>query len=311
MGENHLQERVMQSLSRLIGSDEAVSKWLQEVLDLEYSTARRKFTGHIKISLEQYEKIIQAAPIVLAETSGRLLGENTFLTTYSGFRNRQEVNEYLHTIIKRFEEALKHKARLKYVARDLPLFFFLAERRLAEFKISLWSHQLGDKGLMSLDIETMSLCREVYRLYCHLPSVEVWNHQVLTNQPRMIDWFCDLKRINSSYRQQLYDALTDQLSAYKAWSETGQKNGHGAIELLFTDFITMNNGGLLELEKSSYLMTAISSVNFVTFTDPRLCKRFTEEFEQHRAYATSVSRHNALARERSFEKLFSELNAEP
>ena len=307
MGANLFQVRIMESLSDRIGTSETVSKWLVETLDIEYSTARRKFNGDIKISLGQFEKIVERAPFVLSDTLKVVLGENTFITNYSSFRNKREVDDYLRTIIKRFETALKHKAQLKYVARDLPLFFFLADRRLAEFKISLWSHQLGDNGLMHLDIETYALCKEVHRLYKHLESVEVWNRHMLHNQAKMINWFCGLKRINEDYRQGLFEAMEEQLGVYKQWTELGRKDNQGFIDLLFTDFITMNNGGLIEAEGLQYLMTAISSVNFVTFNEAVLCTNFTDEFEQHRSYAISVSCHNALEREKSFDLLLAEL----
>ena len=307
MGEKLFQARIMDSLGGRLGASEVVSKWLVETLDIEYSTARRKFNGDIKISLGQFEKIVQRAPYVLADTIKLILGENTFITTYSSFRNKREVDDYLRAIIKRFESALKHKAQLKYVARDLPLFFFLADRRLAEFKISLWSHQLGDNGLMHLDIETFALCKEVHRLYKHLESVEVWNRNMLHNQAKMINWFCGLKRINETYRKGLFEAMEEQIVVYKQWSEAGRKDNAGFIDLLFTDFITMNNGGLIEAEGLQYLMTAISSVNFVTFNDAVLCTNFIDEFEQHRSYAISVSCHNALEREKCFDLLLDEL----
>lgn len=309
MGEGQFQAKIMQALTLHIGSGEMVCKWLQRVLDLEYSTARRKYKGDIKISLAQFDKIVKGAPYVLTVALDSVLSQNTFLTTYSSFRDKREVIAYLKVIIKRFEKGLAHKACLRYVARDLPLFFFLADRRLAEFKISIWSHQLGDKGLMKMDIETYSLCKEVHRLYMHLESIEVWSKSVLSKQPRMINWFCDIKRIDEGYRKGLYEALHEQVVRYKDWSASGLKDGHGEIDLLFTDFITMNNGGLLEAPSMRHLMTAISSVNFVTFDDPVLCKNFTDEFEQHRSYATSVTCQNTLQRELCFDYLLKELSS--
>ncbi len=309
MGERGFQAEIMGSLRKELGADEAVSKWLQEILDVDYSTARRKYTGDIKLSLEQFSKIINLAPNVLSVTLKEVLNPNTVVSTYCSFRDKRELSQYLKLIIQRFEEALINKASLKYVARDLPLFFFLADRNLAEFKISMWANQLGDKGLLKLDIDTYSLCREVHRLYRHLGSIEVWSRQVLNNQLDMIDWYCNLKRFGEKYRGGLYESLMTHMVDYKQWSKAGKKDKLGKLDLLFTDFMTMNNGGLIESKGKRVLMTALSSANFMTISDSRLCQDFQEEFRQHQAYAVSVSNQNALERENTFATLLKQLEA--
>ncbi|QNR22725.1 hypothetical protein [Croceimicrobium hydrocarbonivorans] len=294
------QSEVMDALRKGIGQDDTVIKWIQDILDVDYSTARRKMIGETKLSLEQFGQIIYNYPHILELAFKSILRPNTFITHYSSFRSRQELETYLKGIIKRFEAALKHNSVLKYVARDLPLFFFLADRRLAEFKISLWTNQLKGGGVQRLNIETYTLCWEVFRLYQHLSSVEIWNRNVLENQFQMIEWYCSLNSIDQYYRRDIYEIMEAKLLDYKDWSIKGQKSNGGKIDLLFTDFLTMNNGGMLESPNLRLLMTALSNANFVTFRDAGLCAHFNDEFELHQSYATSVTCCNELERERIF-----------
>lgn len=307
MGDLPFQSRFMKSLSVDLGGDDRAVKWLQSILDCDYSSARRKFICYTKLGLEEMALVLKEAPSVLGPTIKHLMPANAMLVHYSSFRNIEEVDLYLKSIINRFEQALVQKAELKYVARDLPLFYFLSDRRLAEFKISLWANHLPGSGLMHLSIDTYALCMEVYRLYRELNSVEIWNRHVLLNQFNMIDWYCRYRKIDEGYTTELYQAMEQRIEEYKNWSKLGKKDEKGKLNLLFTDFITMNNGGMLESKNSKTLMTAVSNVNFVSFQGGQPCENFKAEFDLHRAYATSVSRNNALAREEIFDQILTEL----
>lgn len=307
MGDFAFQSQFMQSISNDQGGHDRAVKWLQTVLDCDYSSARRKFICQTKLGLEEMAVVLKAAPSIMGPSIKYLLPDNAMLVQYSSFKNISEVNQYLKSIIDRFEQALLQKAELKYVARDLPLFFFLSDRRLAEFKISLWANHLRGQGLIKLNVDTYSLCMEVYRLYRELDSVEIWNRHVLLNQFSMIDWYCDYQAIDSGYTTELYQAMEQRILEYKRWSESGKKDDRGNLNLLFTDFITMNNGGMLESKNSAVLMTAISNVNFVSFYGGQPCDNFRAEFALHSSYATSVSRSNALARESIFKQMLCEL----
>ena len=301
MVDYNFQSRVMESLKSNLGEDNSVSRWLQETLEVEYSTARRKYNGDIKLSLEQFGRMITRAPDLLNLALKDHLGANTFITSYHSFRNKQELITHLRWVIHGLEKGLKHQGELLYIARDLPFFFFFGDRTLAEYKISLWSHQLKDQQPVKLDIDTYSICREVYRLYQLIPGREIWHNQIWANQFAMIDWFCKFKKMSPGYGEDLHAALSQQAIQYKGWAAEGLKNRKGNFELLFSDFITMSNGGLINSNDLQLLMATLNSVNFITLRDERLCENFSNEFEIHSSYATSVSRSNALERERRFD----------
>lgn len=303
MVEYNLQSRVMESLKSNLGAEHSASRWLQETLEVEYSTARRKFNGDIRLSLEQFGRMVSRAPDLLSLALKDQLGERTFITTYNTFRNKQELGQYLRRVIQGLEKGLRHKARLLYVARDLPFFFFFADRTLAEFKFGLWSRQLKDQGPLKLDIDSYALCREAYRLYQLIPGVEIWHQQIWRNQFGLIDWYCKLKKLDDGHRSHLYAALFRQGFEYQAWAASGTKGNQASLDLLFSDFITMANGGLLQSPNLRLLMTALGSANFLTLKDEGLCENFMQEFDLHLAYATSISRSNALERQRCFEAL--------
>lgn len=128
--EYKFQSRVMESLKSNLGAEDSVSRWLQETLEVEYSTARRKYTGDIKLSLEQFGRMVSRAPDLLSLALKDYLGANTFITTYNCFRNKQELAQYLKRLIQALEKGLKHRGRLLYVARDLPYFFFFCRSHL-------------------------------------------------------------------------------------------------------------------------------------------------------------------------------------
>jgi hypothetical protein len=297
----------MMALKLNLGGEEHIAKWLMGVLNIDYSTARRKCVGQSKLSLEQLGAILQQSPSTLELGLEGFLNSNSIISRYSSFGNLRELNDYLRGIIKTFERAAKSKTQLKYVARDLPLFFYLSDRRMVEFKVAIWSNEINNKGVSRLNVDTYSLCQEVYRLYLHLDSVELWNRHAMNSQFYLVDWYCGLKKIDPFYRQELYGLLEQELLKYKDRAAKGKKENGGALDLLFTDFLIMNNGGLLEGEDYQVLMTALSTVSFLSFTNPRLCENFKADFNHHMAYANSVSRSSALNRERIFSNMLQDL----
>jgi|GEM_PF-2334662 len=301
------QAKLMKALEEELEGADKATKFIQDLYDCDYSTARRKFNGDIKLGLEQFAKLAKRFPRILNLAFHEFLPPDTYLVHYSSFRNFREVNKYLGEVIRRFEKGLAKGALLKYVARDLPLFFFLSDRKLAGFKIALWANQLNQQGPFNLGIETYHLCRELYRLYKNIDSLEIWNRNVLVNQFHMIDWYCQLRHIDGNFKAYLFEVIENRIRELRTWSGQGKKDGMGNLNILFTDFITMNNGGMLQTDKEQVLMTAVSNVNYITFKQGVPCVNFLREFEIHQSYATSISRSNALSREKIFKQLLEDL----
>lgn len=304
-----IQERIIQSFEEKLGEKESIAKWFELAFDIDGSNARRKLSGDSKLTLDQLELMVKERPSLLEVFLPAPLRSNTFFGSYNHIHNFKEVECYLKAIVERFQLATKGDAVLKYVARDLPLFFFLADRDLASYKFSLWTGELQKGRLLVLSDEVYQLCQEAYQLYCELPTIEIWSRDTTVSQYRQLDWHLQMSYISSAQKEALLAVFREQVCRYKNWAELGVKAGAAGLELYFSEFITMNNGGLLQTPQLQVLMSAISNVNFVSYLNPVLCEGFEKEFNEQRNASILVSQSNALERERSFNHLLKALGS--
>ncbi len=304
-----IQERILKRIEAQLPKGESLAKSLERFLEVDSSTARRKLHGDSNLSLEQLESLIAADPSLLEELLPIAMRDNNFLGTYSHIHSYNDVAQYLRSIIKRFELAVKAEAKLQYIARDLPLFFFLSDRDLASFKFSLWTGELQKGNLIQLCDELYQLCQEAHQLYLSLSTVEIWSREVTRNQLQQLNWHWGMTYLDPKIKEGLLEVIKDKVATYKEWAYSGLKDGKGKLQLYFSEYIVMNNGGLLSTDRFKVLMSAISNVNFVSYTNPSLCEGFLKEFEDQQNASILVSRSNALEREKSFSKLIEDLNS--
>jgi hypothetical protein len=295
MGEEGIQMRLMQGLRTRIGSNESLVKWLAAALDIDVSLASRKVNGSVGLNLSQLEILIECLPQVLENLLPAADRSQVFVGNYSQFRSSEEIEEYLLTIIKNFEIANKKGAHLKYLARDLPLFYFFLNKEMSRFKFSMWTGQLRNSGLQTFRSRVFDLCREITALYQDLPSTEMWSTGLMSNQRMQIQWYRGLGVISEKERDQLLDVFGEVLDVYQDWAQTGNKQS-GTFDLYATDFDTMNSGGLLKVGKSRQLMTALSGVFFITSANLSLVNSFESQFDAQLSTATLLSKSNALSR---------------
>ena len=301
-----IQKRIIEAFEKEKGAQESIAKWFEYTFDIDASTARRKLIGESKLTLEQLALMVKEKPSLLEVLLPQPLRSNTFFGAYNHIHNFNDVESYLRAIINRFDLA-DSSAALKYVARDLPLFFFLSNRDLASYKFSLWTGELQKGKVHRLSNQSYALCQEAYQLYCALPTIEIWNRQIMASQKRQLNWHLQMAYIDAVQRSDLLTVFRDQLMEYKDWAVQGAKNEAGSLELYFSEYITMNNGGLLQSSRFKVLMSAISNVNFVSYINPVLCEGFDKEFQEQMNASTLVSQSNALERERNFNQLLSDL----
>jgi hypothetical protein len=304
-----IQARLFKGLQTRIGGNESLVKWLATTLDIDISLANRKANGSVGLSLAQLELVIEALPLAVEDLLPNDRKNQIFVGSYSYFRNNEEVEAYLLSIIKNFEFASKSGAHLQYFARDLPLFYFFLNKEMARFKFSMWTNELRSSGLQSFNSNIFTLCEEIAGLYRSLHSTEMWNQEVMKNQREQIMWYYGLKAISAAERDRLLAILGEILVDYQNWATVGNK-GDGKLDLYVTTFNTMNNGGLLTIGKHSQLMTALSGVFFISSANPHLAESFQEQFVQQRSAATLLSQCNALSRAEFFRSMADHLKIE-
>lgn len=306
---NSYQAYLFAKIQERLGKNVSVVKWLQEVLAIESSAASRKVSGITGMKVEQLLPIIEKMPGLLEDMIPGRKYQNGFMGNYSQFRTMEEVDNYLKGIIESFGVAVKNEAELKYFARDLPLFFFLANRELANYKFSMWTDSIVKGRIEKLNDNTFSLIQEVNALYQDLNTTEIWYDAMMVNQRAQIHWYRHLGAYDDVKRDELLAILREELDNYRGWAAKGKKR-LGNFRLLFSRFSTMNNGGLMCMGSHRNLMTALSGVFYVSSANEQLCESFERQFEAHKASSVVVSTSNALEREKVFKALHADIFTE-
>jgi len=277
-----IQAKVMEILQQELGEGTSLVKWLSSTLSLEYSAAYRKAHCSSHLKLNELAIIYRECPKVHRvwpneDQQGRVLVKQ------HSFANYQDVETYLQQVKSQLERALQYKMTLQYFARDFPLFLFLAEPVLLEYKMSMWTHQLPENGLTKLSAEAQALAGEVYQLYCLLPSEEIWFARAMQNQMDQLQWHHSIAVIDDGQLQAIKAAFERALSRFHQFALKGSKreDGHANYQLFSSGFCTLNNGGIFKKEGHSELSLALMSVFFITSEQRELVAVFEREYAAH------------------------------
>lgn len=303
-----LQKRLFCLLEGRFSEHQSMSKSLEDLWNLDQSVVRRKINGDSKLSLDQLETLVNEYPFLVEEFLPPELRETTFLASSNQVLDFDSVSHYLKRVINAFKMAVAKNAKIKYVARDLPFFFFLSHPYLAAYKFLMHTKADIPKGLIKLSGEAWSLCQEAYELYLQIDSEEIWSQFLVLNQFHHITWLHQLGRISEGLKCELQALIKAQLMRYKNWGEKGRKEGRGHLDLFSTQFIAMNNGGILLEPGSKKMMTTLSNVNFISYIHPQLCENFERDFDAHKSTSTLISSSNSLERERYFEAMLQDID---
>lgn len=193
-------------------------------------------------------------------------------------------------IEKIFSSALtKGDAQLSYIARDLPLFFFLARPKILEYKFAFWCGTLRDKGISTLSSLTHNIAQRIYELYLSIDSIEIWHPLAYYNQILQINIALQEGSINQEEHRLLVQEYKILLEKFSAHLLQNEKKPGVKLNIFNNSLPAMDNCGILKQGENQLVMSALPFANFFSTRHPIIVSEYRRTFslQQHRSLPIS------------------------
>lgn len=286
----NIQSKTLRILQDILGPEINLANWLSDSLDLKNATVYRIKSGESQLSLAQSIRIIQQEPRLLEELLEEDYDENTAFIRFKPYHDEDSFQAFLLQIEKIFSSALtKGDAQLSYIARDLPLFFFLARPKILEYKFAFWCGTLRDKGISTLSSLTHNIAQRIYELYLSIDSIEIWHPLAYYNQILQINIALQEGSINQEEHRLLLQEYKILLEKFSAHLLQNEKKPGVKLNIFNNSLPAMDNCGILKQGENQLVMSALPFANFFSTRHPIIVSEYRRTFslQQHRSLPIS------------------------
>tara|TARA_R110002050_G_scaffold3083_2_gene16213 strand:- start:1295 stop:2299 length:1005 start_codon:yes stop_codon:yes gene_type:complete len=285
-----IQNKTFRILQDILGPEINLANWLSDILALPTATAYRIKNGESNLSLEQSIQLIKSEPRILPLLLEADYDENTAFIRFKPYHDETSFQAFLLQIEKIFSSALeKGDAQLSYIARDLPLFFFLARPKILEYKFAFWCGTLRDHGPKPLSSLTHTIAQRIYNLYLSIDSIEIWHPLAYYNQILQITTAKQEGSINEEAFRLLSLEFKLLLEQFAEQLLRNEKNPGVKLNVFNNTLPTMDNCGILKQGDNELVMAALPIANFFSTRHPKIVSEYRRNFtlQQHRSLPIS------------------------
>ena len=234
--------RILQILQEELGPNVKLAQWLMDVLQISSTSAYERINGKRELDVHQLLTILCNSSSTFQRATELLQDLPLRLFELNQFHNAEESLQYLLRIEQLFKEATKHPDfQLRYVALDLPVFYFFADPLLFTYKISTWSGQSRQQGLAKPLPESLQCARRLWETYLAMPTQELWYPGAWSKQMAMVQHDRKHGYLNEAEAVHLLKVYTALLAQFKMAASSGMKSGGGVLEAYSTPHFSLNN----------------------------------------------------------------------
>ncbi len=285
------QSNFVSKLRQLLPQNISLKDELAEILHVSSTSAYRRLSGETVISIDEALLICTHYKIPIANFAEDVPGLVNF--KYLPPVNKKETFfKHLSMISSTVEELLGHDHRkIIYAAIDAPLFYQFGFDQLATFKMHFWMNAiLGIDAFKKhydendIDRDYLTLTKNIYDNYLHIPSDELWPKNILTTTLTQIEYYWETGYFKSPEQalailDQLTDLVTnaEQMAATQHKLKTGDtlQQQYAPFNLYQSDLLIGTNTILtIASEKKSAFISHLTfqtlttqSNNYIHFTE--------------------------------------------
>lgn len=258
-----------------------MSKWVAEVLRCSETNAWRKITGNRTLQIHELLRLIASRSDLAIKAGDLYPKDNLKVVQIRGFSNVEDFHTYLKTILEMLNEASKYADfRFRYMARDLPLFYFLGEPELLKFKFYLWAPRARQNHEI-IPSSTLSLAKDLYQCYLSINTEEIWYQQAFQHQYQQLQHLQSLGQLHEQHAltlTQCFKKIEEQLQIAQ---KRGVKTKGGELLAAYCPMALFNNSAVLYSDGQEQLMGSTINTQYYYSYSASLIQHFNDFWTQH------------------------------
>jgi len=285
-----------EQLTAMMPEGMKVPQLLQDSLKISRASAYKKMNGHVALSFDDIAKMSALFPLTIYALPKALNIAHTTVTQNNFFEGEEGFKNYLKRVIGMFGK-LSADAQLTYIARDFPLFFFLKNRLVLSFKLSLWNDRLLQDGLLPVDDETAELAEMLFLQYLKVPSTEIWYKNMVQHFMEQLNYALEADLMNHNMYNKVLNGYKETMKFFQDMANNGTKRDSTPFQLYVSPYCTANNFARIQTGDMKWLFVSVSGIQHLLMTDDELHNAFQQNY--HSLLRTSTLLSSTSTKERN------------
>lgn len=301
-----VQEYLFLRIREMLPQADLLADIISDILHVSIDSAYRRIRGETPLVMEEAAMLCKHFNLSLDQlievNPGDVLFRNIRIRN-DGFSYRQYI-QALHQQMTTL--AVSQQKEIIYMSKDLPIFHNFYFKPLIAFRYFFWmkTHMahpdfeklIFDVNLLPGDIEKLST--EIIRIYCSIPSTEMWNTESINSTISQIEFSKDSGHFQSAADIKLvYEALEESIHHIKYQAELACKFMPGEVPSgknqnlkFFFNRVVLGDNTIMAIANS--VKTAFINyghLNYLETKDEKFCSELFHDFENLIRRSTQIS----------------------
>lgn len=262
------------------------------VLNLSYDAAYRRMNNKTSLSLDEAVMLAKHFKVSL----NRLFevgAANTVMTEKSPqIKDAAGLEQYLRVSLERIRPLTSLKnAQIIYSAKDIPIFYTLADTYITKYKCYVWLKFLNEDGSMSkvsFDefLETMpnsliEVANEVANTYRDINIIEFWNDNTINGTLQQIFYYFETGLVSKEKAMMVCEdikKIIDHVEEQTIRQIIIKSKNESSYKLFKSDLLTMSNNMMVKANNKKMFFTPFTVLSYFRIEHPPTCDQMEQFF---------------------------------
>lgn len=321
----HRQIDFLNRIKELIPPNNSLVHILAELLDTSTDSIYRRIRGETTLTFEEVGILCKHFKISFDSFVETETGSVTFNYT---LMDDGEISFEKHlTTIRDDLKIVKlgNNPRLIYACEDIPLFHLLYKFGLGSFKMMYWMKAILDlpsyeNTKFSFNVvspELKALSKEIYEIYCSIPSVEIWTDRTIYGTLKQIEYFWESGMFESDQDAiKVIESLKGTIEHIENQAKAGTKvveklktdDKVNNFDLYYSDIALTNNCALVETDSMKAVYLGHFSFTTMKTTNATYCDQTSRWLNNIRSKSTLISAIAEKTRYKFFQRIYKNID---
>jgi hypothetical protein len=287
------------------------------ILDLNYDAAYRKISGKVKLSTEEL--------LILADKYNFSIDQvmRGHSTDYFSspkpieFQNFQNLIHFIYTTNQYLLQYGKQQnVQGYYLAKDIPLFYFLGGNTLSKFIVYYWfwlnsenKSEIPTFGAFKSPMEVSGISQSISSIYQNMNITEIMHSNTFTNLLAQIRFLYDVNMLSDDDFKHLTEDLMALMRIIKEQAEKGRSMMGSNYELYINDVISMENCSVFSSDSKKCMLQRFGLFNHILIEDHAVVEQQLRFIDIILYNAKNITKINHMDRIAFFNKIEAQINA--
>lgn len=279
---------------------------ISEILHISNDSAYRRIRGETLLVMEEAAELCRHFNLSLDQLMGTKK-EDVLFRNVRIRDNQLTYPQYLEGLYQHLSKLSKLKQKeIIYMSKDLPLFHNFYFNPLLAFRYFFWmkvhlrhpdfEKQQFDLSALPADIEEKS--KALLKIYCSIPSTEMWNTENINSAIAQIEFSRDSGHFAANADViSVYEALEQSINHMKLQAAYGTKFMPGEepegkevnYRFFFNRVVLGDNTIIIVADTMKSVLINYGNLNYIETTDENFCNELYKDFENLIKRSTQIS----------------------